>query len=344
MRKRVEGVVDAAMERSRELLDALPENRRTHRVNAERIVAVCKELVTTKPPQEPVAPLVAERGAVLYGKFPAAQSLLNRYRDLLRVWREAYTSIVDLTVPIPAKAADSMALLEQDLSGLDSGTKARMAVVIQMLREQKRENDRLRHLIREQIPAPRRDAGDQPPPSLPPQYLSALKAWLDALAAGNSGLEMDKVGVRVSRHARPGRVVIPLEVVEAVRALCEAPRSLTAPDSRCPLFDSPGGSNSLVTPSVPTPSSAPPPAGMVKPGRKATAGRGAEGGLDDVEDGGTFPASGHGCLVKKVLASAEGLEPPTPSFVPLRLSPPPLGVRGLDCPFTIDRGPGDQGP
>ena len=34
------------------------------------------------------------------------------------------------------------------------------------------------------------------------------------------------------------------------------------------------------------------------------------------------------------LASTRGFEPPTPGFVPLRLSPP-LGVRGLDCPFIM---------
>ncbi|AWN45080.1 hypothetical protein DK419_00990 [Methylobacterium terrae] len=35
------------------------------------------------------------------------------------------------------------------------------------------------------------------------------------------------------------------------------------------------------------------------------------------------------------MASPAGLEPATPGFVPLRLSPPPRGVRGLDYPFTV---------
>lgn len=33
--------------------------------------------------------------------------------------------------------------------------------------------------------------------------------------------------------------------------------------------------------------------------------------------------------------STRGFEPPTPGFIPLRLSPP-QSVRGLDCPFTVD--------
>ena len=35
------------------------------------------------------------------------------------------------------------------------------------------------------------------------------------------------------------------------------------------------------------------------------------------------------------VASPAGLEPATPGFIPLRLSPPPRGVRGLDYPFTV---------
>ncbi|HBD90180.1 MAG TPA: hypothetical protein DEF16_18700 [Gemmobacter sp.] len=35
------------------------------------------------------------------------------------------------------------------------------------------------------------------------------------------------------------------------------------------------------------------------------------------------------------VVSAAGFEPTAPGFIPLRLSPPPFGVRGLDCPFTI---------
>lgn len=176
--------------------------------------------MTAKPSQEPLTPVVAERGAVLYGKFPAGQSLLNRYGAILRVWRGAYRSIVDLSAPVPAKAANGMAMLEEDLVGLDSGAKARMLVVMQMLREQKQENDRLRHLIREQIPAPRQDAAGPLPALLPSQSLSALRTWLNALASSGGGLELDEVGVRVSRHARPRQVVIPLEVIEALRTLC----------------------------------------------------------------------------------------------------------------------------
>lgn len=221
MSKRVDAVVGAAIQQSKVLLDAVPRDRETYRVNAERIIAVCKELVTTKPAQEPLTPVIAERGAVLFGKFPAGQSLLNRYGGILRIWRGAYRSIVDLSAPVPTKAATGMVILEEDLAGLDNGGKARMLVVMQMLREQKQENDRLRHLIREQIPAPRQNAAEQLPAPLAPQSLSALRAWLNTVVSSGGGLELDEVGVRISRHARPRQVVIPLEVIEALRALCD---------------------------------------------------------------------------------------------------------------------------
>lgn len=35
------------------------------------------------------------------------------------------------------------------------------------------------------------------------------------------------------------------------------------------------------------------------------------------------------------MVSAAGFEPTAPGFMPLRLSPPPFSVRGLDCPFAI---------
>jgi len=35
------------------------------------------------------------------------------------------------------------------------------------------------------------------------------------------------------------------------------------------------------------------------------------------------------------MVSTEGIEPPTPGFAPLRLSPPHIGVCSPDCPFTL---------
>ena len=134
-----------------------------------------------------------------------------------------------MSAPKVAKAAKGIAFLDEDLAPLDSGTKHRLVVILQIAREQKLENDRLKHVIREQIPAPRRDQGASPA-SPPPAVLSVLKAWLNTLASGTGPLEMDAPGVRVTRHARPGLVVIPRDVIDALKALCcledDATRSL----------------------------------------------------------------------------------------------------------------------
>ena len=65
----------------------------------------------------------------------------------------------------------------------------------------------------------------------------------------------------------------------------------------------------------------------MRPGRVTTR------GMPDVVPGlGSCVRNGPGKM-----ASTAGFEPATPGFIPLRLSPPPAGVRGLDCPFAMDR-------
>ena len=82
MTKKVELVVGAAMERSKTLVGAILEARKGHRTNAQRVIDICKDLVMTKPAQEPLAPRISEIGGIRYGRFPATQSLLNRYGDI----------------------------------------------------------------------------------------------------------------------------------------------------------------------------------------------------------------------------------------------------------------------
>lgn len=228
--KKVDLVVHAAMERSQAVVDAIPNARETHRTNAQRAIDICKELVTTKPAQEPLAPRIAEVGDIRYGRFPSKQSLLNRYSEILRVWRRAYRDIINLSAPKTVKAADSMADLEDDLAPLDSGTRARFHVAMQVAREQKLENDRLKHLIREQIPAPRRDRDATPAVLHSSATISTVKRWMNSLASGTGPLEMDTSGVRVTRHARPRQVVIPAEVVVALEVLCGVEATNQTPD------------------------------------------------------------------------------------------------------------------
>lgn len=223
-KKRIESIVADAQEKSAALISALPVGRIKHRKNAERVVAVCGDLVSAKPVREPRTPLVTELGQSRYGDFPSEQSLLNRYAAILRVWREAFRQVVDISAPTPAKGANAWAIAQEDLAPLDHGTKSRIQLLLAVLRETKGENDRLKQLVRGSVPAP----GDT---SLTSQAADVTRArairdvgrWLVSLQNGAGPLEVNAVGVRISRRAMPGQIVISAEVLEALRLLCLAP-------------------------------------------------------------------------------------------------------------------------
>ena len=135
MSKKTEAVVAEAMARSKEIFDAIPENKIADRVNSERIIEVCKALVNAKPSVEPRTPAVSERGKILYGKFPAEQSLLNRYGHLLRIWREAFAKLVNASAPTTKDTSQSLFPDDDELAALDHGTRARVMMMRAALRE-----------------------------------------------------------------------------------------------------------------------------------------------------------------------------------------------------------------
>ncbi|HEY8064563.1 MAG TPA: hypothetical protein VIF40_07520 [Methylosinus sp.] len=221
MNKKVDNIVREAEARSRDLIGEIDESRGAHRANAELVVAVCKELLTARPVQEPSAIRVAEAGAVRYPSFPAKQSLKNRYRDLLRIWRGAYEAIVSVTAPKALKVSDEV--FGSTLEHLDSSSKALVQTLRQTLEELRSDNNRLKSIILKEIPAPRREdemVAAATPALLPLQSSSVLKKWMDGLSSDDGPLKLESAGVRVTRIGLPGRVVIPPEVVEVLKSLC----------------------------------------------------------------------------------------------------------------------------
>jgi hypothetical protein len=176
-------------------------------------------MVRARPAQDPVTPRITEIGAIRYGKFPVEQSLLNRYREFLRIWREAFQKVVSVSAPVPTSKGDMMAIGNEELACLDYGTKARLRLIMAVLREQKLENDRLKELITKQIPAPGRLIEGRPT-AIDPIHAVALRGWLSKIESGTAGLEIKGGGAKITRHARPGLVVIPTDVLDAVKAVC----------------------------------------------------------------------------------------------------------------------------
>ena len=219
MNKKLSAIVDDAMARSTLLIEAIPASKVLQRANSERIAGLCKELVSTRPACDPVTPRVCELGEARYSRFPKPQTLLNAYGPLLRIWREAFQKLVSASAPMPVKGGNGLALSEADLNGLDFGTKARVVQALAALRESKLENDRLKSIIRESIPAP----GHAPAAPAMPQVaigdMRAIQGWLSSLDSGGGGLEVAPVGLRVSIKSRPGTVVMSQDILAALRKI-----------------------------------------------------------------------------------------------------------------------------
>ncbi|WP_052954772.1 hypothetical protein [Microvirga vignae] len=152
--KRAHQILANAKEASQKIIDDLPIHKKVQRLNAERIVAACESLITARPIQEPTSTAVEEVGKLRYPKFPATQSLLNRYAGILRIWRTAFHNIVDLTSPVPKRDSGELFIEPQSLQGLDAGTRAQIELMMALLNEANRDRNRLRQIVRQKIPAP----------------------------------------------------------------------------------------------------------------------------------------------------------------------------------------------
>lgn len=214
-------VVEEAETRSAAWIEAIAAGRVRHRSNAGRIVLVCKDLLAARPVRNPLSPVVAEVGKLRYPDFPADQSLLNRYGPLLSIWRDAFRQIIDVSAPAPPKLGDRWSLDEADIQALDHGTRGRVQLMLAANRELVIENRRLRHLIGQDVPAP---SGS----SLPREYggperiraVRTVKDWLEGLSSPAGSLEEVPAGLKLSRRASPGQLVVGSEMLEAVRVLC----------------------------------------------------------------------------------------------------------------------------
>jgi hypothetical protein len=214
--KRSAGILVEAERASANVLNGIPIARTVHRVNTERVIVLCRELVTARPIQEPLAPRVAEIGKIRYPKFPAAQSLLNRYSLILRIWRKAFYDIASVTAVKPRASGELPMMVEAAVAGLDSGGRANVELLIVYLKEVLRENNRLKE-ISKQSNLPRGASGKGT--SGHPVPLDPLVRWLKKLDGRNSYLVVDDLGVRISRNARANSLIMEAEVLNTLLEL-----------------------------------------------------------------------------------------------------------------------------
>lgn len=219
MTKRTDGIVAEALAKSKALVAGIPENRPTHRAQAERIVAVCEALVRARPAVDPRTPNVSDRGKTLYADFPAPQSLLNRHGHLLRIWRDAYNKLIAASAPRAVDSGDPWTVQDDEMAALDHGTRAKITIMAAAIREMRRQLNMANRIIEERLPAP--EHGDDPRDAsvLTPAAHRILQAWLKSIPGADGKLALDIEGVRTSSKARPGTIVIPISVLQVIRSV-----------------------------------------------------------------------------------------------------------------------------
>jgi hypothetical protein len=113
-----------------------------------------------------------------------------------------------------------MSISAADLAPLDHGTRGRITLIMAVLREHKVENDRLKRLVRDHVPAL---GGPNTAPVnalLPAESQRKIKLWLTFLTDGSAGLEVNGSGVQITRRSRPGQVIVTPEVLQALQEIC----------------------------------------------------------------------------------------------------------------------------
>jgi len=214
-------ILDAGKKRSDAFIEALKPDRTKYRRNCLNIGSICRELLALRPPREPTSPTVSEEGGIKFANFPRKQTLDNAYAPYLAIWREAYDEICDLGATKTNLDPDNLRFARSDLASLDEGTRHRIQLLVALFREATNRNNDLQKIIQRSMVL---DESGQPKlavstPSIDPETKSEVTLWLGQLQNGTSPLDLDELGVRISNRARPGKLVIPRAVIDALQKL-----------------------------------------------------------------------------------------------------------------------------
>ena len=220
---RTSNIIAQADDATRKVVEIAPASRVAWRARAGLIVNVCRELVSGKPAQEPTSILVSELGRSRHAGFPASQTLLNGYGDLLRIWRSAYFEMLSAANKRSSGGRQEWQLSDEEMGTLDAGARARVTLLVAMLREAKTENDRLRKLVLDSIPVTAASPNSGSREAAVKQTLdfdtAPLRAWLADNEDGRGYLTLETSGLVAGRRTRPGLVVIPGDVLAVIRTL-----------------------------------------------------------------------------------------------------------------------------
>jgi len=218
MASRISAILDAAAKRSGLFIDSLGPDRTKYRRNCVNIGATCKQLLALRPPREPTSRTVSEEGSIKFSGFPKRQTLDNAYASYLAIWREAFDELCDIGATKTNLDPENINFTRSDLASLDEGTRHRIQLLVALFREATNRNNDLQKVIHRNVTL---DERGQPKlvahaPAVDPEIKSEVTLWLGQLQNGTSPLDLEDLGVRLSRRARPGMLIIPRAVIDAL--------------------------------------------------------------------------------------------------------------------------------
>ncbi|MBY3369063.1 hypothetical protein [Rhizobium laguerreae] len=215
--ERCQEIIQKATEESLALVD--PADDEDAVANFKSIHAICAKLVVAEGlSSEPTYGLIASYGERIYGAFIKPQTIKNRYRRMVAVWRKAYTSLVETTSE--SEWTDfSKVTPRHDSQPLNTET-----ILQETIRRLQVENSRLRAQLKDNAvavpiapaPSPNVAASHDVPDILD---VTPVRQWISRLKDENSLLIESPTGLKLNKNARIGMTIMDGAVLKVVKSL-----------------------------------------------------------------------------------------------------------------------------
>jgi hypothetical protein len=205
--RQIDDAVATARQEFEELFRLIPDLNSGHKKNALRVAELCELFIRSERPLN--IKTIAEEGRIRFGRFPAEQSISNRYAGYIKPFRAAFEHLMDVR-ELTSRRVPS--------TSVDPDTPASTDLYRKLWRDQKIENDKLRDIIRQKVPIDR-PIDERGNAALLPSEIELLGKWLRSLNRNEGPFEMQEIGLVVNRRAFVGKVIVPAEVYKCLQQL-----------------------------------------------------------------------------------------------------------------------------
>lgn len=206
-------IILAAEKRVAEILDAMPTEKA--RRSAEGVNAICIALVKRRTPMMPTALVVSEEGRNQSPRFPAHQTIYNKYSKILKVWRDAYYDVVNIDGEAPLSGDDIQRI---DTTKMEVGTANIVDRLKAIVFEVNQRNNVLKQIIDNLTPA---HAGVSPIILEHEEIIGKLGKWIRQLA-DNKAFQLDEFALKVTRRTPPSTRIIDAELLDELLSFTTA--------------------------------------------------------------------------------------------------------------------------